>query len=451
MTTKGHLSPTARELLAREDRNHPGTSTGTGSVPVDQQKPEHNDPCGAEVVPVPTPGTGTGTTLGTTPPTAPYFDVASLLAGNLPEPPKPTIMRRTDGVGLFYEGQFSLVFGDPECGKTWLALCAIAQVLTDGGRALFIDLDHNGAVSIITRLLNLGVPVETLGDLARFRYIEPGDTAELFQVVQDCQEWRPDLVGIDSLGELLPMFRASSNNGDDFTAVHARIIKPLVRVGAAVVVIDHLAKGTESRQTGPTGSPAKRRAVGGVSLRVRAKEAFTPGRGGTAYVLVNKDRHGGLRAASPTGDREPLAAVFTLHPESGDELTFSLRPARDGEQAPADHAAPDLVAKIAALDPPPKSANDAAARIGGQRQAVLAAYREWQQNLGGTGSGGRYRNQGTTPDQGVYSGGSRGGTSSGTTSGTTSVPRCSACREPMTFAGDVEAGRHAACAEGGLK
>ena len=38
----------------------------------------------------------------------------------------------------------------------------------------------------------------------------------------------------------------------------------------------------------------------------------------------------------------------------------------------------DLAAALAALDPPPTSANDAAKRIGGNRARVLAAYRQYR-------------------------------------------------------------------------
>jgi hypothetical protein len=38
----------------------------------------------------------------------------------------------------------------------------------------------------------------------------------------------------------------------------------------------------------------------------------------------------------------------------------------------------DLDAALAALDPPPTSANDAARRLGGHRAAVLAAYRRYR-------------------------------------------------------------------------
>lgn len=58
-----------------------------------------------------------------------YGDVAALLAGELPEPPAPTVLRRTDGHGVFYAGQVNSLFGEPESGKTWIALAAAAEVL----------------------------------------------------------------------------------------------------------------------------------------------------------------------------------------------------------------------------------------------------------------------------------------------------------------------------------
>lgn len=399
---------------------HPELRGGsrTGSVPAEQEKYDPG-PDGllykqTVVVPVPDPGSGTGTT----PTLATYFDMAGLLSGDLPEPPAPTVMARSDGVAIFYADAFNLVFSDPESGKTWLVLCAMAEELNKGHRVLFVDLDHNGPTSIATRLIALGVSVKVLSDLDRFRYIEPDDTVAVTEVVEDAGRWRPHLVGVDSLGELLPMFRASSNSGDDFTSVHGKVIKPLVKSGAAVVVIDHLAKGQESRASGPTGSPAKRRAVDGVSLRVKAESAFVPGQGGKAFLTINKDRHGGLRAKSDTGGREPLAAVFELIAKPDDTLAWKLRTPKAGETAPADGANADLVAKIAALDPPPKSGNAAHAALGGNRQAVLAAFKEW------------VHQPVPVPHPGA---------------GTDTT--CPVCRFPMTATDDINAGQHLSCQE----
>jgi hypothetical protein len=46
--------------------------------------------------------------------------------------------------------------------------------------------------------------------------------------------------------------------------------------------------------------PPKRRAVGGVSLRVALKDPFTSGGAGSAALTVHKDRHGGLSRVCPT-------------------------------------------------------------------------------------------------------------------------------------------------------
>ena len=169
----------------------------------------------------------------------------------------PTVLPFSEEFCLFYSSSFNLIYGDTESGKTWLCLAAVASVLSDGGTATIIDLDHNGAPALIGNLIKLGVDPEILQDPRRFRLSEPGDRLDLVEVVQDQAVAKPDVVILDSLGEILPLFRANSNSADDFTAVHAEIIKPLTRNGASVLVVDHLAKNADSRSYGPTGTAAK--------------------------------------------------------------------------------------------------------------------------------------------------------------------------------------------------
>lgn len=250
--------------------------------------------------------------------TSVWVDIAELLAGGLPEPPTPTSCRRTDGVGLFYPGQVNLLFGDPESGKTWVALSAASEALTNGESAVIVDADHNGANQIVHRLLALGVPELTLSDPARFRLCEPEDGRRLLKAVSEAEDWSPDLAVVDSVGEVVPLLGLGSNSSDDYTAANRMVFAPLARAGAAVIVIDHLAKGAESRQAGPTGTAAKRRAIGGVALRVTLREAFTPGQGGSCTLAINKDRPGGLRKVSPTAKGEAPAGVFSLFGDPDD-------------------------------------------------------------------------------------------------------------------------------------
>jgi hypothetical protein len=366
----------------------PGTvdsSTVPGTDPEPHDLGESTVP--SSVVPVPEPGTaGSGPSAvpgsrigGAEPGTAAYCDVAALLDGTLPKPPTPGLLKRSDGCGLFYAGQVNWVFGDPESGKTWVCLACAVEILNAGGKVIVVDLDHNGAPGTVSRLLALGASVAALRDPARFLYCEPEDRTAMLAVVAHMAEWKPDVAVVDSIGELLPLFGSSSNSADDFTTVHTRVLKPLARTGAAVLAVDHLAKGQDSRAHGPGGTAAKRRAIGGVSIRVKVKDAFTPGVGGSAYLSVNKDRHGGLRAHCPTGDREPLAGLFKLNAFADGVLTWSVSTPGAGERNPDESAPPGDVAAVAALDPVPETVDDAQLRLRWGRQRTARAVKAWRE------------------------------------------------------------------------
>ncbi len=310
-----------------------------------------------------------------------YYDIAAMLDGTLPEPPFPNVCLRDDGVGLFYLSQFNVLFGDPECGKTLVCDHTTAEVLRAGGSVLRLDLDHNGPQSTVARLIALGAPIEALRDPSRFLYVEPEDRVHMDLIVAHMKEWRPDLVVLDSLGELLPMYGSNSNSADEFTACHSRVIKPLVMVGAAVIGIDHLSKGSDSRAYGPTGTAAKRRVLGGTSIRVKVDVPFTPGKGGSAYLSLHKDRHGGLRKHCPVGDREPLIGKFVLT-ENDTGLSAIVRAAKEFDRNPEESAPAEDLAAMAELDPPPKSAREAKERLHWRDERARTAFKAWKKQQG---------------------------------------------------------------------
>ncbi len=206
-----------------------------------------------------------------------------------------------------------MAYGDPESGKTIIVLAACAEALRDGRTVLIIDLDHNGVDAIVPLLLELGAAKDKLSDPNVFRYYDDIDSAlDMLTVVEDCIAWRPAVAVIDSIGELLPLMGADSNSADDFTHAHTKVLKPLARAEVVVIGVDHLAKNVNSRMRGPTGTGAKRRALSGLSLRVVVRRQFVPGKGGTADLYVNKDRHGGVRQHCPMGEREQQAGRFVM-------------------------------------------------------------------------------------------------------------------------------------------
>lgn len=304
-----------------------------------------------------------------------FADVAAFLDGGLPEPPPRVVCTRDDGERLFYAGQVNYIFGDPESGKTFLALAATAEALRRTRRAAVVDMDHNGLGATLTRLMSLGAPLDALRSPDRFLYLEPEDAQHLVDGVAALREWRPAVVVVDSMGELLPLLGLSSNQPDDFTVAHGKILKPLAMAGASVLAIDHLAKNADSRAAGPTGTNAKRRAIGGVSLRVSVTEPFTPGHGGRASLLVHKDRHGGLRAVCPIPEgREAFAGTFVLEEHDG-TTTWRIH-------APTNKATDNRVAADADaldhLDPPPSSVADVRRRMPWGTDRARVALAEWR-------------------------------------------------------------------------
>jgi hypothetical protein len=345
--------------------NQAGTGTDTQQVTVPGSQPSMREP-------------------GTVPEKPLYLDICALLDGTMPEPPEPQLGRRTDGHHLFYAGQVNWVFGDPESGKSWLCMVCVVEALRAGRRVLIIDLDHNGPASTVRRAVDLGAPLDALRNPDLFRYCEPEDRAELRQVVDDAASWRPAVAIVDSIGELLPLYGSNSNSADEFTTVHSVVLKPLAKSGAAVLAVDHLAKSADSRAVGPGGTAAKRRAIGGVSIRVKVKQPFTPGHGGSATLVVNKDRHGGLRKHCPVGDREPVAGTFKLLAFTDGVLEWAIYPPTDGERNDDEHAPAEDVAAIAELNPPPETVEDARARLKWQKQRTANALRTWRKTTSAT-------------------------------------------------------------------
>ena len=128
--------PYARELRTADSSTVPRTDPephGLGEYTVPSSVVTVLEPGTAGSEPSAVPGSRKG---GTEPGTVRYVDVAALLDGTLPEPPAPDLLRRSDSNALFYAGQVNLLFGDPESGKTWVALAAVEEALREGGTAL---------------------------------------------------------------------------------------------------------------------------------------------------------------------------------------------------------------------------------------------------------------------------------------------------------------------------
>lgn len=231
-----------------------------------------------------------------------FRDLSWILTGQTPVIPPPVWVQHDAGHALFYAGKVNGVFGDPETAKTWLAQCAVVEALnTPGGTAAMVDVDHNGENHTAARLLLLGAHPEAIADPDRFRYYDPQDGDELRHAITDITTRTPDVVLVDSLGEIFPMLGLNTNDGDEVTG-GLRLISQPAAGGSCVIFIDHLPKATEARASGfAIGSIAKKRAVRGSYIRAEERTKPAPGQIGRISLFVEKDTSGELRRALPGG------------------------------------------------------------------------------------------------------------------------------------------------------
>ncbi len=266
----------------------------------------------------------------TTPANTGLADLTWILTGTPPHVEPPAHLARTDGHHLFYPGKINGLFGDPEGGKTWVAQAAIAEALATGGTAAMIDVDHNGANHTAARLLLLGANPTHLADPHRFRYYDPEDAEQLRGACKDIAAQAPTVAVVDSLGELLPMYGASENDGTEVTDALRTTLVPIAAAGTCVISIDHLPKAGEARSSGyAIGTIAKKRMMRGSYIRVEARQQPRPGAIGRMTLKVEKDTSGRLREVTGGG----YAGTFLLDSTDPTHTTWEINTA-DNPTAP---------------------------------------------------------------------------------------------------------------------
>ncbi len=292
------------------------------------------------------------------------------------EPPPPPEL-----IGLLYVNRQNWLFGEPEAGKSWIALRAAIDVLEGGGRVVWICSEDTfqtfkqrlkalGGSELAERTDALvwvdldtwmeGEPVERREEHAQlFRWAAAGDG--------------PGHVFIDAAG--------SSGCGEDKESLEewAQHFLPPVSEKLGCTVLDHVPKQRKDRPPGPVGSHQKLARVKGSGLFVCGR-IWTPKDPGEIKVIIHKDRPGGLRteaagdlaavvhgipdpengtlrlevvkpdahAAPPGGDLEParqeVLRVLRDHPEGATKTTIR-KEAKGFGRPKTDRAVEDLVSQ----------------------------------------------------------------------------------------------------------
>lgn len=297
--------------------------------------------------------------------------IIDAVANGLDGDDAPTVLRRTDGSGLFYPGEVNGVHGASGSGKTWFALHGCAQEVRAGRHVVYVDHEGNPR-GMVRRLLSLGL---TADEISRgFHYVQP-ETAfheggeVLITLVRD---WQPTLVVIDSTGEGLALHGANPNADEEVARWFQQVPRRLAALGPAIGLIDHGAKASGA-ELWPIGSQRKRAAISGAQYYVEAMTEFSREKAGALRAICAKDR-GGYYTVGQT------IAILHVTPEDDGRLRVSLTAPNPEDRRPppearAESAQRALMARIVELlaEGRELSGNAIETAVGGNRAAARAA------------------------------------------------------------------------------
>jgi hypothetical protein len=194
------------------------------------------------------------------------------------------------GEVLYKEG-LTWLSGEPESGKSFIALAWALDVVRSGKAVVWLD-EEAGPRDTLSKLKVLGATPDELQGL--FIYLQPqardlSKTSKQF--VNLVRKMDCGLVVIDSAAAILANAGVDEDKNSQVTGLINKAILPLSKeLGVATVVIDHKSKSnTESRYS--RGASAKLGIVD-LALNVAATQPFSRGVSGAIEVRVMKDRWG---------------------------------------------------------------------------------------------------------------------------------------------------------------
>ena len=253
------------------------------------------------------------------------WGAVDLIAADARTPEPPSI------AGLFYPGRRHVVSGEAEAGKSMLLLAASVDEIRAGHGVVWVDTDSMGAGPTLERLRHLGLDDEQIARL--FAYLEPAEPLSALATEHVCGLIRDRdcrLVVYDAFNSALTLHGYDPASTPDVEAFYRRACDPFCRLGAAVVLPDHVVKVKEARGKYAYGSERKHSGAD-VHLGMTAIDAFARGRVGKAKLTVHKDRPGFLERPSPglfvlSSDPESGRCAWRLEPDHSITTEGEFRP-----------------------------------------------------------------------------------------------------------------------------
>jgi hypothetical protein len=202
------------------------------------------------------------------------------------------LQQHAHGYGLFYPRTVNSIHGVDASGKTLLMQhVAKQEMLADRG-VVWLNYEDADEAIMVDRYRSMQVPATVASHMAMFNVTTRFNMKAIEEAVHDLHV---ELIVVDSIGEAMHAHDFDENKDMNVAGFFAQHLRPLARLGPAVVCIDHATK-AQDNVLFPAGSKRKRAAIDGAAywcaLGGEHGIPFNRGNSGYAVVVCAKDRHG---------------------------------------------------------------------------------------------------------------------------------------------------------------
>ena len=126
------------------------------------------------------------------------------------------------GIGGYPKGRIIEIYGNESCGKTTLALQAIASCQSIGGKCAYLDLEH---------ALDAKFCIANGIDLSKLLLAQPDSGEQTFQLISALiKTGMIDLIVVDSVAAIVPESEVEGKFSDQTIGLQARIMSKGLRV-----------------------------------------------------------------------------------------------------------------------------------------------------------------------------------------------------------------------------
>lgn len=291
---------------------------------------------------------------------------------------------------LLYKGMIHSFHGESESGKSLILMWEAVRLINAGEPVLWITFDSDPEEDV-SRALRMGARPDAIR--RHLHYVKPDEPPSIAPAAYRSLFYNPDgsaqeyaLAIIDGVTDAVLLFSGGSKGDPNeifvqFSRIFPRRLADIT--GAAVVLIDHVAKDSENRGRFAIGAQAKMSQLTGAAYTVEPDQT-APTVGGIGYVLlrVGKDRPGDVRRASGPRrgrDRTQEAArirvddtgmrtVVTVEPPNSDPFGAGQV---DGISIPTDLMV--SISKLLADNPEGMSGRAITGAVSGKGERIRAA------------------------------------------------------------------------------